>query len=94
MNKKSKNKGIGTLTTDGVSIGENALNAALSKEVSEDVVSFVDSIWGSKQAAAKTQDTRQQKLENFKNARGNQFAIDSAIRKAAIENEQQITRGL
>ena len=81
MNQKTKNKGLVSLGTDGVNIGDNALNAGLSKEVSEDVVSFADSIWGSRQAATKTQETRQMKLDNFKSAREEQLAKESVNRK-------------
>lgn len=93
MNTKNKDKGLVSLGTDGVNIGDNALDIGISKEVSEDVVSFVDSIWGSKQAASKTQETRQMKLDKFKSAREQQLLEEFNKRKAAMENEQQVSRG-
>lgn len=94
MNQKTKNKGLVSLGTDGVNIGDNALNAGLSKEVSEDVVSFADSIWGSRQAATKTQETRQMKLNNFKEARDEQFAKEAVNRKEIAPTPKLPTPGM
>lgn len=95
MNKKKSDKGLVSVGTDGVNFGQNAVSAGMSKEVSEDVVSFVDSIWGSKQVASKTQDNRKQKLENFKAARDNQLLEESQKRQnLLIEEERQSSRGL
>lgn len=103
MNQKSSNKGLASVNTDGINFGQNAVNVGLSKEVSEDVVGFVDSIWGSKQVASKTQDRR---LEEFKAERSNQLSMDSAQRSKtndmttmleqpnlANQQQQNISRG-
>lgn len=82
MNKKDTNKGLASVNTDGINFGQNAVNVGLSKEVSEDVVGFVDTIWGSKQVASKTQDRR---LAEFKAERSNQLSTDSM--KRSKQNE-------
>lgn len=99
MNQKDTNKGLVDLQTDGVNFGDNGLNVGISKEVSEDVVSFVDSIWGSKQVAGKVQDSRAEKinLEKFKHEREKQLQEDSLKRNMALGNElssDEIRRGL
>ena len=63
IDRKSKNKGLVDVGTQGINIGDIGVDAAISPEASEDAVSFVDSIWGSKTAAGKTQDARMKKLE-------------------------------
>lgn len=60
MNTKSTNKGLVDLQTEGVNLGNDAVGLGISKDVSEDVVGFVDSIWGSKQVAANTSQRRLQ----------------------------------
>ena len=84
MNQRSKNRGLASLNTDGINFGDKGLNIGISKEVSEDAVSFVDSIWGSKQAAGKTQDLR---LEKFKAEREKQHAMDSMMRQPTMSNQ-------
>lgn len=88
MNKKNSRGGLVDLSTQGVNIGDNALDVGISKEVSEDVVSFVDGIWGSRTAAGKTQDVRMEraKLEMFREERERQHQLDSQKR----QNNQQL----
>lgn len=99
MNQGNVNKGILDFGTNGINIGDNAVDVGVSKDISEDVVSFVDSIWGSRQAAAKTQAVRAEeaKLEQFKAERELQMGEDSLKRNTPQtleeENEQEMTRG-
>ena len=98
MNKKYSNGGVVDLNTDGVNFGKDGLSAGISKDVSEDAVSFVDSIWGSKTAAGKVQDKRmeQMKLDRFRAERETQHLEDSERRNAMLQNElgNGVTRGL
>lgn len=97
IRKSKKNKGLVDLKTNGVEFGENAVDVGLSKEVSEDIVGFVDSIWGSKQVAAQTGERRlieaqqeaqeknltpeEKELEMFRKMR------EEELQKEIIENE-------
>ena len=93
IDRKSKNKGLVDVGTQGINIGDIGVDAAISPEASEDAVSFVDSIWGSKTAAGKTQDARMKKLEmqeaeaakldQFKAAREQQHQTDALDRQKA-----------
>lgn len=61
MNQKNTNTGVVDLQTQGVSIGNKSGKTAevfISEKSTEDTVGFVDSIWGSRQAAGKIQDRR------------------------------------
>ena len=68
MNKKDSSKGLVDLQTQGVNIGKRAVDVGVSERSTEDAVGFVDSIWGSRQAAGKIQERRleETKLQNFK----------------------------
>ena len=98
MNQKNSRGGLVDLSTQGVNLGDKAVDVGLSKEVSEDAVSFVDSIWGSKTAAGKTQDVRMEKtkLDKFKAERDAQLQRDSEKRQMmrANQNIQNSDRGL
>ena len=93
IDRKSKNKGLVDVGTQGINIGDIGVDAAISPEASEDAVSFVDSIWGSKTAAGKTQDARMKKLEmqeaeaakleQFKATREQQHQTDALDRQKA-----------
>lgn len=90
LNQKSSKGGVLDLETKGVNFGDKGLNVGLSSNVSEDIVSFVDSIWGSKTAASKTQDVRMEKakLEKFRAEREQQQRIDSQNRQNNYSNQQ------
>ena len=94
MNKKDKNKGIVDLQTQGVNLGHRAVDVGISERSTEDAVGFVDSIWGSRQAAGKIQDRRleEAKVDKFKSERAKQMQEDSKIRNLA--NQQNLTQQL
>ena len=103
IDKTNKKRDLFDLGTDGINIGEIGVKAGVGEKALEDTVSFVDSIWGSKQTSNKTQDARiekmkleEMKLQEFKNARQEQLNQDSLIRKMNEENILQETnvRGL
>lgn len=90
MNQKNTSKGLVDLQTQGVNLGNRAVDVGVSERSTEDAVGFVDSIWGSRQAAGKIQDKRleEAKLENFKAQRDLQMQEDSKVR--ALANQQQL----
>ncbi len=92
MNKKDSNKGLVDLQTQGVNLGNRAVDVGVSERSTEDAVGFVDSIWGSRQAAGKIQDRRAEeaKLENFKKQRNLQMQEDSQVR--ALANQQDLSQ--
>ena len=94
MNKKDSSKGIVDLQTQGVNLGDRAVDVGVSERSTEDAVGFVDSIWGSKQAAGKIQDRRMEeaKLDNFKKQRDLQMQEDSQVR--ALANQQNLNQQL
>ena len=92
MNKDVSNKGVVDLQTDGVNLGDNAANVGMSGAVSEDIVGFVDSIWGSKQVAGATaerrlqesqQQTQTSEIDNFRAIREQKLREEAAQRQAA-----------
>lgn len=61
IRRSDKNGGLVSLDTQGVGIGNKSGKTAevfVSENSTEDAVGFVDSIWGSRQAAGKIQDRR------------------------------------
>ncbi len=58
MNQKNTSTGVVDLQTQGVNLGKRAVDIGVSEKSTEDAVGFVDSIWGSRQAAGKIQDRR------------------------------------
>ena len=58
MNEFNMNGGLVDLQTDGVNLGDRAVDVGISEKSTEDAVGFVDSIWGTRQAAGKIQDKR------------------------------------
>ena len=96
MNKKNSSNGIIDLQTQGVNLGNRAADVGISEHSTEDTVGFVDSIWGSRQAAGKIQDKRleEAKLENFKKQRELQMQEDSKVRALAAEQQMQEEQSL
>lgn len=86
MNKSSSNKNLVDLQTQGVNIGNDAVDVGISKSVSEDVVGFVDSIWGSKQVAGKTAERRLQEVQN-EGQHTSDLDNFRAIREQALKEE-------
>ena len=88
IRRSDKNGGLVSLDTQGVGIGNKSGKTAevfVSENSTEDAVGFVDSIWGSRQAAGKIQDKRMEevKLEQFRAERDLQLAQDAKKRKMA-----------
>ena len=91
LNLYNISNGIIDLQTQGVNLGNRAADVGISEHSTEDTVGFVDSIWGSRQAAGKIQDKRleEAKLENFKKQRELQMQEDSKVRALAAEQQMQ-----
>lgn len=91
MNEFNMNGGLVDLQTDGVNIGDRAVDVGISEKSTEDAVGFVDSIWGTRQAAGKIQDKRieEVKLEQFRAERELQLAEDAKKRKMANQLDGQ-----
>ena len=96
MDKDVSNKGIVDLQTDGVNLGDNAANVGMSGAVSEDIVGFVDSIWGSKQVAGanaerRLQESQQQsqtsEIDNFRAIRDQKLREEAAQRQAQQQGQ-------
>lgn len=85
MNQKNRSTGLVDLQTNGVNIGDKAVDVGVSEKSTEDAVGFVDSIWGTRQAAGKIQDKRMEevKLEQFRAQRDIQLQQDANKRKLA-----------
>ena len=86
MNKKGDKGGIVDLQTEGLGLGKDAAHVGISKDASEDAVSFVDSIWGTKQVAGQVQANRAEKtkVEKFKLEREQQLHEFSRKRNQPI----------
>lgn len=91
MNQRNKNVGVVDLETQGVNIGDRAVDVGVSEKSTEDAVGFVDSIWGSRQAAGMIQQRRAEeaKVENFKAQRDLQLQEDSMKRRLLQEQMLQ-----
>ena len=91
MNQRNKNVGVVDLETQGVNIGDRAVDVGISEKATEDAVGFVDSIWGSRQAAGMIQNRRAEevKLEQFKAQRELQLQEDSVQRRLLQEQMLQ-----
>lgn len=89
MNQKNANTGVVDLQTQGVNIGKRAVDVGVSERSTEDAVGFVDSIWGSRQAAGKIQERRleETKLQNFKQQREGQLKEDHQVRELAAQQQ-------
>ena len=92
MNKDISNKGVVDLQTQGVNVGQDAVGVGMSGAVSEDIVGFVDSIWGSKQVVGATaerrlqesqQQTQTSEIDNFRAIREQKLREEAAQRQAA-----------
>ena len=96
MNQRNKNVGAVDLETQGVNIGDRAVDVGISERSTEDAVGFVDSIWGSRQAASMIQQRRaeESKVDNFKAQRELQLQEDSAQRKLLQEQMLQQQNGV
>lgn len=96
MNQRNKNVGVVDLETQGVNIGDRAVDVGISEKSTEDAVGFVDSIWGSRQAAGMIQNRRAEevKLEQFKAQREMQLQEDSVQRKLIQEQMLQQQNGM
>ena len=108
MNKKGTNTGVLDFQTQGVGIGNKSGKTAevfVSENSTEDAVGFVDSIWGSRQAAGQIQQrrmmeaqnkagsprqTEQEKLLQFKNARQAQLSEDHMVRELAAQQQMNL----
>lgn len=97
MNKLNANGGVVDLQTDGVNLGEKAVDVGISERATEDAVGFVDSIWGVRAAAGATAEKRKEevKLEQFKVQRDMQLQQDAQKRKMAANqlNGQDMQTG-
>lgn len=86
MNKDNSSKGIVDVNTDGVNVDNIGVKAGIGEKSQEDAVAFVDSIWGSKQAAGKNADRRtleaQNDLAEFRKTREQQMQADNEKRKS------------
>ena len=91
MNQKNTSTGVVDLQTQGVNLGKRAVDVGISEKSTEDAVGFVDSIWGSRQAAGKIQDKRMEevKLEQFRAERELQLSQDAKKRKMAAQLDGQ-----
>ena len=91
MNQKNTSTGVVDLQTQGVNLGKRAVDIGISEKSTEDAVGFVDSIWGSRQAAGKIQDKRMEevKLEQFRAERELQLSQDAKKRKMAAQLDGQ-----
>ena len=91
MNQKNTSTGVVDLQTQGVNLGKRAVDVGISEKSTEDAVGFVDSIWGTRQAAGKIQDKRMEevKLEQFRAERELQLAEDAKKRKMAAQLDGQ-----
>ena len=91
MNQRNKNVGVVDLETQGVNIGDRAVDVGVSEKSTEDAVGFVDSIWGSRQAAGMIQQRRAEeaKVENFRAQRELQLQEDSMKRRLLQEQMLQ-----
>ena len=91
MNQKNTSTGVVDLQTQGVNLGKRAVDIGVSEKSTEDAVGFVDSIWGSRQAAGKIQDKRMEevKLEQFRAERELQLSQDAKKRKMAAQLDGQ-----
>lgn len=96
MNQRNKNVGVVDLETQGVNIGDRAVDVGISEKATEDAVGFVDSIWGSRQAAGMIQNRRAEevKLEQFKAQRELQLQEDSVQRRLLQEQMLQQQNGV
>lgn len=96
MNQRNKNVGVVDLETQGVNLGDRAVDVGISEKSTEDAVGFVDSIWGSRQAAGMIQNRRAEevKLEQFKAQREMQLQEDSVQRKLIQEQMLQQQNGM
>ncbi len=96
MNQRNKNVGVVDLETQGVNIGDRAVDVGISEKSTEDAVGFVDSIWGSRQAAGMIQNRRAEevKLEQFKAQRELQLQEDSVQRRLLQEQMLQQQNGV
>lgn len=98
MNKSNQNKGLVDIQTEGVNIGQDAVGVGMSGAVSEDIVGFVDSIWGSKQVAGATAERRLQEvkneqaktteIDNFRAIRDQKLREEAAQRQAQQQQDQ------
>ena len=87
MDKSTTNKGVVDLQTQGVNIGQDAVGVGMSGAVSEDIVGFVDSIWGSKQVAAATAERRLQESQQEQQQTPTDLDNFRAIREQALKEE-------
>lgn len=96
MNQRNKNVGVVDLETQGVNIGDRAVDVGISEKATEDAVGFVDSIWGTRQAAGMIQNRRMEeaKLDNFKAQRELQLQEDSVQRRLLQEQMLQQQNGV
>ncbi|MBE6146498.1 MAG: hypothetical protein E7171_07750 [Firmicutes bacterium] len=96
MNQRNKNVGVVDLETQGVNIGDRAVDVGISEKATEDAVGFVDSIWGTRQAAGMIQNRRAEevKLEQFKAQRELQLQEDSVQRRLLQEQMLQQQNGV
>jgi hypothetical protein len=96
MNQRNKNVGVVDLETQGVNLGDRSVDVGISEKSTEDAVGFVDSIWGSRQAAGMIQNRRAEevKLEQFKAQREMQLQEDSVQRKLIQEQMLQQQNGM
>lgn len=96
MNQKNMHMGVAEVGTEGVNIGDRAVDVGVSEKSTEDAVGFVDSIWGSRQAAGMIQNRRAEevKLEQFKAQREMQLQEDSVQRKLLQEQMLQQQNGV
>ena len=87
IDKSSSNKGLVDLQTQGVNLGNDAVDVGMSKAVSEDIVGFVDSIWGSKQVAGATAERRLQESQQQEQKPTSDLDNFRAIREQALKEE-------
>ena len=96
MDKSTQNKGLVDVQTEGVNIGQDAVGVGMSGAVSEDIVGFVDSIWGSKQVAGATAERRLQEsqqqsqtseIDNFRAIRDQKLREEAAQRQAQQQGQ-------
>lgn len=97
MDKSSNSRGIGNFGTNGVGVDGVSAKVGLGEKTSQDVVGFVDSIFGSKQAAGKLADVRQTEAETerakvdnqIENNQVDQTELDEfrAMREAQLQQD-------
>lgn len=87
IDRDNSSKGIVDLGTQGVDIDGVGVKAGVGEESQAHAVEFVDSIWGSKEAASKAQDNKRLELE----AKQEELELEKfrALRQMSIEQEEQ-----